>query len=66
MLMPDGPTVGGYPVIAVLGTVDLQILAQREPGQEVRFVESSLGRRVEGCWISEGAIHALADRAMTR
>jgi allophanate hydrolase subunit 2 len=42
VLMPDGPTVGGYPVIAVVCSADLGALAQRQPGDEVRFVELSL------------------------
>lgn len=37
VLMPDGPTVGGYPRIAVVATADLGRLAQRRPGEVVRF-----------------------------
>lgn len=37
VLMADGPTVGGYPKIAVVATVDLPRLAQRMPGELVRF-----------------------------
>lgn len=37
VLMPDGPTVGGYPRIAVVATADLGRLAQRRPGETVRF-----------------------------
>jgi antagonist of KipI len=37
VLMPDGPTVGGYPKIAVVASADLPGLAQRAPGDEVRF-----------------------------
>jgi biotin-dependent carboxylase-like uncharacterized protein len=39
VLMPDGPTVGGYPKLAVVIEADLGLLAQRPPGAEVRFVE---------------------------
>ncbi len=35
--MNDGPTVGGYPKIAVLDEGDLPWLAQCRPGQKVRF-----------------------------
>lgn len=42
VLMADGPTVGGYPKIAVVITADLPILAQKQPGQEARFAESSV------------------------
>lgn len=37
VLMPDGPTVGGYPKIAVVASADLPSLSQRAPGDEVRF-----------------------------
>ena len=37
-LMADAPTVGGYPKIAVVSEADLPILAQRRPGESVRFV----------------------------
>lgn len=37
VLMPDGPTTGGYPVIGVVVAVDLPVLAQRTPGEIVRF-----------------------------
>jgi biotin-dependent carboxylase-like uncharacterized protein len=42
VLMPDGPTVGGYPKIAVVVRADLGVLAQRLPGAAVRFVEVTL------------------------
>ena len=37
VLMPDGPTVGGYPKPAVVASVDLRRLAQRPLGAPVRF-----------------------------
>jgi antagonist of KipI len=36
-LMADAPTIGGYAKIAVVSEADLPILAQRRPGDEVRF-----------------------------
>lgn len=36
-LMADAPTVGGYPKIAVVAEADLPLLAQRSPGEDVRF-----------------------------
>jgi allophanate hydrolase subunit 2 len=42
VLMPDGPTVGGYPKIAVVIEADLRLLAQCRPGRGVRFREISL------------------------
>jgi len=37
----DGPTVGGYPKIALVHTADLDHLAQAAPGTRVRFVLAS-------------------------
>lgn len=37
VLMADAPTVGGYPKIAAVAEADLPILAQRSPGEIVRF-----------------------------
>ncbi len=37
VLMPDGPTTGGYPVLAVVVEEDLPQLAQKRPGERVRF-----------------------------
>ncbi len=37
VLMADAPTVGGYPKIAVVAEADLPIIAQRSPGETIRF-----------------------------
>ncbi|MBX7134567.1 MAG: hypothetical protein K1X67_18005 [Fimbriimonadaceae bacterium] len=37
ILGPDGPTIGGYPKIAVVCEADLDRLAQLRPGDEVHF-----------------------------
>jgi antagonist of KipI len=37
VLMADAPTIGGYPKIAIVSEADLPILAQRSPGEAVRF-----------------------------
>jgi biotin-dependent carboxylase-like uncharacterized protein len=39
VLMPDAPTVGGYPVIGVVHSEDLGRFAQHRPGETVRFRE---------------------------
>jgi antagonist of KipI len=41
VLMREAPTTGGYPRIGHVASVDLPRLAQRRPGQAVRFVEIS-------------------------
>lgn len=42
VLMAEAPTCGGYPRIAQVIAVDLARLAQRRPGDAVRFAETSL------------------------
>jgi len=42
VLMSDAPTVGGYPKIAVVSEADLPILAQRRPGEGIRFALTSI------------------------
>jgi len=42
VLMPDGPTVGGYARIGVVASVDIGELAQRMPGDSIRFERISL------------------------
>jgi allophanate hydrolase subunit 2 len=43
ILFNDGPTVGGYPIIAVVTSAHLGRLAQHQPGSAVRFRELSAG-----------------------
>ncbi len=42
MLLGDCQTIGGYPKIAHVITVDLAVAAQLWPGDQVRFHEVSL------------------------
>ena len=42
VLMAEAPTTGGYPRIAHVAQVDLPRLAQRRPGEFVRFTQVSL------------------------
>jgi allophanate hydrolase subunit 2 len=37
VLMADAPTIGGYPVLAVVSSADIARLAQRRPGDSVQF-----------------------------
>jgi len=37
MMLADHPTTGGYPVIAVVHPNDVAVVAQSEPGSELRF-----------------------------
>ncbi|SEB72923.1 biotin-dependent carboxyltransferase family protein [Paenibacillus sp. GP183] len=47
VLMADRQTIGGYPSIAEVATVDLPVLAQVKPGEYVRFTEISLEKAEE-------------------
>ena len=42
ILMADRQTIGGYPKIGYVASVDLSVVAQLRPGESVRFVEISL------------------------
>ena len=37
VLMPDAPTVGGYPVPAMIAAADRHITGQLRPGDELAF-----------------------------
>jgi antagonist of KipI len=41
-LMADRQTTGGYPVIGLVVTADLPLVAQLRPGDEVRFDEVTI------------------------
>jgi Allophanate hydrolase subunit 2 len=42
VLMADAQTIGGYPQVAHVITVDLPLIAQLRPGDRVRFAEVAL------------------------
>jgi biotin-dependent carboxylase-like uncharacterized protein len=44
VIMPDGPTTGGYPKIGAVLRADLRGLAQARPSQTIRFQEVSWDR----------------------
>lgn len=44
IFLPDHPTTGGYPVIAVVMSADLPLAAQLRPGQRLRFVQHGRAR----------------------
>lgn len=59
VLMAEAPTTGGYPRIAHVASVDLPRLAQRRPGDHVRFVETSLAEAQSRYLRREQALTAL-------
>ena len=42
LIGPDGPTIGGYPKIAVVISADIPRIAQLRPGDQVRFERCSI------------------------
>jgi KipI family sensor histidine kinase inhibitor len=42
VIMPDGPTTGGYPKLGVVASADLRLVAQARPGTQIRFVPSTV------------------------
>jgi antagonist of KipI len=63
VLMADAPTVGGYPVVGVVGSADLPILAQRRPGDEVRLRPSTVRELQRAIRSRAVAIHTLSHLA---
>ncbi len=63
VLMADGPTVGGYPVIAVVCSADLPFIAQRVPGEVVRFRTMTVEESQRAFRRRAVAIHTLAHLA---
>jgi antagonist of KipI len=46
ILLADGPTIGGYPVPAVVASVDRPVLGQLRPGDQVRLERIDLDQAV--------------------
>jgi antagonist of KipI len=60
VLMAEAPTCGGYPRIGHVAAVDLPRLAQRRPGDGVRFAPVSLAEAQTRYLERERALAALA------
>jgi biotin-dependent carboxylase-like uncharacterized protein len=60
VLMAEAPTTGGYPRIAHVAGIDLPRLAQRRPGETVRFTEVTLDEAQARHIERERALAALA------
>jgi antagonist of KipI len=63
VLLADRQTTGGYPVIGHVAAVDLPVLAQRKPGDQLRFAATTLAAAQHGLLERERSIviatHAL-------
>lgn len=62
-LMADAPTIGGYPKIAVVSEADLPILAQRRPGESIRFQLVTIDQSQRALKRRLSDIHAISQHA---
>jgi len=62
-LMADAPTIGGYPKIAVVSEADLPILAQRRPGETIRFQLITIGQSQRALKRRLSDMHAISQHA---
>jgi biotin-dependent carboxylase-like uncharacterized protein len=63
-LMADAPTVGGYPKIAVASEADLPILAQRRPGDTLRFELITIEQSQRALRRRAADLHTIAQLAL--
>jgi biotin-dependent carboxylase-like uncharacterized protein len=63
-LMADAPTVGGYPKIAVVSEADLPIIAQRAPGDTIRFELITIEQSQRALRRRASDIHTIAQLAV--
>jgi antagonist of KipI len=61
VLMADAQTIGGYPQVAHVISVDLPLIAQLRPGDTVRFREVTLGEAHELALARERTLEILRD-----
>jgi antagonist of KipI len=63
VLMADAPTVGGYPKIAVVSESDLPILAQRAPGESIRFQVTTIEQSQRALRRRAADLHSISQLA---
>lgn len=66
ILMADAQTIGGYPQIAHVISVDLPLVAQLRPGDTVRFREMTLAEAHECAVTREHALATLREGLVTK
>jgi allophanate hydrolase subunit 2 len=59
-LMADHQTAGGYPVIAVVASASMPVAAQLAPGDELRFVETSIASALEMRAVQRAALDSIS------
>ena len=62
-LMADAPTIGGYPKIAIVSEADLPIMAQRRPGESIRFQLITIDQSQRALKRRLSDIHAIGQHA---
>ncbi len=62
VIMPDGPTTGGYPKLGVVASADLRLVAQARPGVKIRFVPATVSEAVAAWGDWEQTVQALTSR----
>ena len=62
ILMADAPTVGGYPKIGVVSEADLPIVAQRRPGEALRFEIVTIEQSQKALRRRMAALNTIAQR----
>ena len=60
VLLAEHQATGGYPVIATVVSADLGLVAQRLPGERLRFVRADRDRAVEALRDARAALEAIA------
>ncbi len=60
VIMPDGPTTGGYPKLGVVASADLRLLAQARPGVKIHFVPATVSEAVMALADWEQTLQALS------
>jgi len=59
VLLADAQTIGGYPQLAQVATIDLPLVAQLRPGDIVRFQEVALEETYHLLNVRERALRLL-------
>ncbi|OLC30446.1 MAG: hypothetical protein AUH31_04710 [Armatimonadetes bacterium 13_1_40CM_64_14] len=62
VIMPDGPTTGGYPKLGVVASADLRLLAQARPGVKIHFAPTTVSEAVAAWADWEQTVQALSSR----
>lgn len=62
VIMPDGPTTGGYPKLGVVVSADLRLVAQARPGVKIHFVPTTLSQAVTALADWEQTVQGLSSR----